>query len=120
MKPTVSGIDDPGQRCVSQTATSSEAKLNVCPVTAPNRNITTYTTAQLHENLIKIIKLYIYLTIKILSFSSNTIQIGSRPRDKTAQQHRQQQPSRAGSLSDPTPMQCSRASGAYAQKLKLK
>ena len=48
MKTTVSGTDDPGQRRVSQTATSSEAKLDVCPVTTPKRHIT-YTTAQLHE-----------------------------------------------------------------------
>ena len=49
MKTTVSGTDDPGQRRVSQTATSSEAKLDVCPFTTPNQHIT-YTTAQLHES----------------------------------------------------------------------
>ena len=34
------------------------------------------------------------------------------------QQQRQQQPSQIGSLSDPTLMQCSGASGAYAQNYK--
>ena len=49
MKPTVSGTDDQGYRHVSQTSTSSEAKLNVCPIMTPKRHIT-YTTAQLHES----------------------------------------------------------------------
>ena len=53
MKPAVSGTDDQGHRHVSQvsqTATSSEAKLEVCPVTTPNRHIT-YTITQLHKRL---------------------------------------------------------------------
>ena len=45
-----SGTDDPGQRRVSQTTTSSEAKFDVGLSTTPNQHIT-YTTAQLHENL---------------------------------------------------------------------
>ena len=50
MKTTVIGTDDPGQRRVSQTAPSSEAKFDACLSTTPNRHIT-YTTAQLHETL---------------------------------------------------------------------
>ena len=58
MKTTVSGTDDLGQHHVSQTATSSEAKLDAGPVRTPNQHIA-YTTAQLHEN----IKDYFYLLI---------------------------------------------------------
>ena len=53
MKTTVSGTDDPGQRRVSQTAMSSEAKFDVCLSTTSNRHIT-YTTAQLHEKVMNI------------------------------------------------------------------
>ena len=52
MKPTVSGTDDQEHRHDSQTSTSSEAKIDVGAVTVPRRHIT-YTTAQLHERLIK-------------------------------------------------------------------
>ena len=45
---TVSGTDDPGQRHVSQIATSSTTQHDECPVTTSNQHIT-YTTAQLHE-----------------------------------------------------------------------
>ena len=48
MKPTVSGTDDQGHPHVSQTSTSSKAKIDVCPVTTPKRHFT-YTIAQLHE-----------------------------------------------------------------------
>ena len=69
MKPTVSGTDDPGQRRIRQTATSSEAKL----VTTPNRNII-YTTAQLHETnnnqLITYYQLVRYL-LRILQYPVN-------------------------------------------------
>ena len=51
MKTTVSGTDDSGQRHVSQTATSSEAKLDTGTVTTSDQRIA-YTTAQLHENTI--------------------------------------------------------------------
>ena len=50
MKTTVSGTDDSGQRHVSQTAMSSEAKLNIGTVTMPDQRII-YTTAQLHESI---------------------------------------------------------------------
>ena len=52
MKTTVSGTDDSGQRHISQTATSSEAKLDIGIVTTPGQRII-YTTAQLHETLTK-------------------------------------------------------------------
>ena len=48
MKTTVSGTDESGQRHVSQTATSSEAKLDIGTVTTSNQRII-YTTAQLHK-----------------------------------------------------------------------
>ena len=48
MKTTVSGTDDSVQRHVSQTATSSEAKLDIGTVTTPGQRII-YTTAQLHK-----------------------------------------------------------------------
>ena len=51
MNMTVSGTDDPGQRHVSQIATSSSTQHDVCPVTTSNQRIT-YTTAQLHEMFI--------------------------------------------------------------------
>ena len=51
MNTTVSGTDDPGQRHVSQIAASSTTQHDECPVTTSDQRIT-YTTAQLHENLI--------------------------------------------------------------------
>ena len=48
MKQTVSGTDDQEYRPISQSSMSSEAKLEVCPITTPRRHII-YTTAQLHE-----------------------------------------------------------------------
>ena len=48
MKTTVSGTDDSVQRHVRQTATSSEAKLDIGTITTPGQHII-YTTAQLHE-----------------------------------------------------------------------
>ena len=62
MKTTVSGTDDSGQRHVSQTATSSEAKLDIGTVMTPDQRIT-YTTAQLHE---KIMWVVIIIVINLL------------------------------------------------------
>ena len=71
MKLTVSETDNQGDCHVSQPSTSPEAKFDVCPVTTPTWHII-YTTAELHENLIKINTSGIMNIIRILFFRLNT------------------------------------------------
>ena len=80
MNTTVSGTDDPGQRHVSQIATSSTTQHDECPVATSNQRII-YTTAQLHEintnhissfvinKVLDVITLYLYLAQAYQSFN---------------------------------------------------